>query len=100
MRKYIKNWEEVIEQHRQSGKSIETFCNEIGIHPNTFYINRKKINQSRERVKRTEVVEIEPTAISLATPIVLQTKKFMISISNGFDEAQLKSVLKIIGELE
>ena len=100
MRKVIKNWEEVIEQHRQSGKSVENFCKEIGIHSNTFYKNRQKRRRSEGSKSQTAVIEIKPTALTAAAPIVLKTKKFMISISNGFDESQLKSVLRIIGELE
>ena len=99
MRKVIKNWEEVFEQHRQSGKTIPEFCKEIGIHPNTFYKNRK-INSNQDDSGSSSVVEIKPNGIFSAAPIVIKTKKFLISITAGFDEAGLKSVLKVIGELE
>ena len=99
MRKVIKNWEEVIEQHRQSGKTIPEFCKEIGIHPNTFYKNRKIIG-NQDDPGNSSVVEIKPNGIFSAAPIVIKTKKFLISITTGFDEAGLKSVLKVIGELE
>ena len=100
MRKVINNWEEIIEQHQQSGKTIQEFCKDIGIHPNTFYKHRKKFSRRQVEAGAPEVVEIKPAATSSSGPIILQTKKFMISISNGFDESQLKSVLKVIGELE
>jgi len=96
MRKRIENWEEIFKKHQQSGKSIPAFCDEIGIHPNTFYKHKKRIRSCGD----TAVIEIKPVFSSTTAPIVLKTKKFIISISNGFDEAQLKSVLKVIGELE
>ena len=99
MRKVIKNWEEIIEKHRQSGKSIEVFCNDIGIHPNTFYKNRQKLRNTGENKNESAVVEIKPVIATLGVPIILQTEKFTIKIPTGFDEAQLKSVLKVIGEL-
>ena len=99
MRKGIKNWDKIFEQHRQSGKSIPEFCKDIGIHVNTFYKHRKRIGCQRS-VNDSAVVEIKPAFSAPSAPIVLNTKKFMISISNGFDESQLKSVLKVIGDLE
>ncbi|MDC7124193.1 MAG: hypothetical protein PQJ46_01410 [Spirochaetales bacterium] len=98
MRKVIKNWKEIFEQHRQSGKSIPEFCNDIGIHPNTFYKHRKRFSGDAIAVD-SAVVEIKPEISAKTEPIVIQTKKFMISISEGFDETHLKSVLKVIGEL-
>ena len=94
MRRVIYNWEEVLEQHRLSGKSIPEFCSEIGIHPNTFYKHRKRIDRNYE------VVEIKPILLAPTEPIVLKTEKFTISLSAGFDEVCLKSVLKVIGEFE
>lgn len=99
MRKVIKNWEEIIENHKQSGKSIEVFCNDIGIHPNTFYKNRQKLCNNGENKNESEVVEIKPVLAASGAPIILQTEKFTIKIPTGFNEAQLKSVLKVIGEL-
>jgi len=64
MRKTIKNWEEIFEKHQQSGKSIPAFCDEIGIHPNTFYKLRKN--------KASMVVEIKPTRSIAVTPILLR----------------------------
>ena len=96
MRKTIKNWEEIFEQQRLSGKSIPAFCKEIEIHPNTFYKHRKQFNGDT----KSSVVEIKANGIFSAAPIVIKTKKFLISITAGFDEAGLKLVLKVIGELE
>jgi hypothetical protein len=98
MRKIIKNWQEVFEQHSQSGKTIPEFCKEIGIHPNTFYKHKKRIGDGPE--KSSEIIEIDPVQAAAAIPIVLKSKKFSISITTGFDECLLKSVLKIIGGLE
>ena len=94
MRRVIYNWEEVLEQYRLSGKSIPEFCSEIGIHPNTFYKHRKRIDRNHE------VVEIKPVLSIPIEPIVLKTKKFTISLTTGFDEVCLKTVLKVIGEFE
>ena len=99
MGKKITNWDQIIEQHRRSRKSIPDFCSEIGIHPNTFYKHRKRMGR-QDISGDTAVVEVKPFSSSPAEPIVLKTKRFMISISAGFDEAGLKSVLKVIGELE
>ena len=99
MGKKITNWDQIFEQHRLSRKSIPEFCSEIGIHPNTFYQHRKRIG-SQVSSGDSAVVEVKPVFSSPAAPIVLKTKRFMISISAGFDEDGLKSVLKVIGELE
>lgn len=99
MREVINNWEEIIKQQQQSGKSIPKYCNDIGIHPNTFYKHRKRF-VGNVKAGEAPVVEIRPAAISAAAPIVLHTKKYTISLSAGFDEVQLKLVLKVVGELE
>ncbi len=98
MKKIIKNWEEIFEQQQMSGKSIPEFCKEIEIHPNTFYKHRKRFGMNLS--KSSEIIEIKPVQSVAAAPIVLKSKKFLISITAGFDEAELKSVLRIIGELE
>ena len=94
MGKKITNWDSIFEQFRLSNKTVPDFCSEIGIHPNTFYKHRKRID------KNHEVIEIKPVLSIPTEPIVLKTKKFTISLTTGFDEVCLKSVLKVIGELE
>ncbi len=99
MGKKITNWDQIFEQHRQSCKSIPEFCNEIGIHPNTFYKHRKRIG-IQGCPGDSAVVEVKPVFSSPAAQIVIETKKFKISITAGFNETQLKSVLQVIGGLE
>ncbi len=41
------NWPKLIEEQKQSGKTIADFCNEKGIHYTSFYKNRKKLQGSR-----------------------------------------------------
>lgn len=93
MSRKIANWEEIIIQHQESGKTVNEFCKGIGIHPNTFY-------KFRKRKRSSGLVEIKALNSNAAVPIILKTSKFEISITPGYDEKLLKSILMVIGEIE
>ena len=43
--KYNHDWEKMVKEQQESGKSIKDFCAEKGFKENTFYTRRKKLRE-------------------------------------------------------
>ena len=93
MRKERRDWPSIIQEQEASGISVPEYCKAKGIHPNTFYVKRKRQNGNG-------LVEITPEPKGAMTPIFVQTKRYSLAIRNGFEPETLKAVLEVIGELE
>lgn len=93
MKRQKRDWNRIIREHEESGKSVSEFCEAKGIDRNTFYKNRK-LGQLRP------LVEISCPSHVEITPIVLRAGCFTIDISPGFDRRCLKNVLEVIGDVE
>lgn len=92
MGKYRKvNWPEILEQYRTGNQNVEEFCKEKGIHPNSFYRNRKKYQES-ELVR----IPIKPKALSLSHPLELHVHDFVLKIPKSFDPETLEATLRIL----
>ncbi|WP_425473398.1 IS66 family insertion sequence element accessory protein TnpA [Thiospirochaeta perfilievii] len=77
-----RDWKELIVEQENSGKSIDIFCNEKGIHNTAFYKNRKKLQKTnfveiKENTKSSPVSNIE-------SPIILSYGEFTIHLTTGF----------------
>jgi len=89
------NWPELIEEQKQSGKTISEFCTEKGVHYTSFYKNRKKLQKS-------SFIEIKPKAPVLKTQentLVLRYKDFSLDLGSGYDRQSLTDLLKILRAL-
>jgi len=53
MKRSRRDWSRVVADHAASGKTVQEYCESEGIHPNTFYKNRKTQGHA-------ELVEIRP----------------------------------------
>jgi hypothetical protein len=91
MQRQKRDWAKIIEEHQRSGRSVKEFCEPKGIHPTTFYKNRKLCKQQ-------PLVEIPVSGYMRGSSIVLHAGRYSVSIQNGFDRQTLKSVLEVIGE--
>ena len=81
----------MLEQYRGGTKSVEEFCREKEIHPNSFYRNRKKYQE-------TELVRItgEPKAPHFSNQLELHVHDFVLKIPKGFDPHALEATLRIL----
>lgn len=43
------DWKRIIEDHKQSGKSMSSFCKELGIGANKFIYHRAKLGLKEEK---------------------------------------------------
>lgn len=93
MKRSRRDWSRVVADHAASGKSVQEYCQSEGIHPNTFYKNRKTQGHA-------ELVEIRPRSNVESAAIVLNIGRYSMMIGSGFDPQLLKSVLEVIGELQ
>ena len=95
MKRKKRDWAAIIEDQEKQGIPIRDYCEAEGIHPTSFYKNRK-IHKQRS------MVEIPaPARLSEGiNPIVLRTGRYSLAIQTGFERDSVKSVLQVIGELE
>lgn len=93
MKRQNLDWRKIVEEQATSGKSIQEYCTDIGVHPNTFYRKRKAQEGS-------PIVEIHPTPSIEISPLTVNVGKYSVAIRSGFDAVALKSVLEVLGELQ
>jgi len=90
------NWPELIEEQKQSGKTISEFCAEKGVHYTSFYKNRKKIKKS----SFVEIKQKAPAVLKHRNPsMVLRYKDFSLDLGSGYDRQSLTDLLKILRAL-
>ena len=85
------NWPEILEQYRTGNQKVEDFCREKGIHPNSFYRNRKKY-QETELVR----IPIKSKDQSLSHPLELHVHDFVLKIPKNIDPETLETTLRIL----
>lgn len=89
------NWPELIEEQKQSGRTISEFCAAKGVHYTSFYKNRKKI-------KKSSFIEIKQKVpvLQISEPLmILRYKDFSLDLGSGFDRQSLIDLLKILRAL-
>ena len=92
------DWTRIVEEHKSSGKSVEFFCQEKEIHPNTFYRHRKLMH--RKSQTDTVLVNIKYTPEAQEhKPIRVLIHEFTIEIPSGADSLTVESTLRMIKEL-
>lgn len=87
------NWKELVAKQYKSDKTVNEFCREYGIHPNTFYGQRKKLATGN-------FVEIIPAQDERKTGRVLvEYEKLRISIGPDSEKA-LRTLFSVLGIIE
>jgi len=88
-----RNWPELIKEQETSGKNIDAFCKERGIHYTTFYKNRK-------RLQSTNFVEVKVNKRERETghPITLRYGEYSVILSPGFCKQTLNEILSVLGD--
>ena len=93
-----KHWSELIARQKQSGKTVEAFCQENGVGGPSFYAWRKRLRGKGQAVgfalvktpavgqQRGEVIEL------------ILSSGDRLQIDPGVDAARLRSVLSVLRE--
>ena len=93
-----RDWTNIIQDWRSSGKSVKEFCRESEIPTREFYRMRKRLN-----VPETGLVKILPKQNSLVPihqGLVLEVgTTYRIRIQNGFPAETLKSLLSLLDSI-
>ena len=94
-------WSELIAGHKQSGQSVQTFCQERGVAAHCFYYWRQRL-ESREKPVRFALVEtrVEAGAQSSSAAVELTLiSGERLRIPAGTDTATLRQVLAVLREV-
>jgi len=97
-----KFWVELIARHKQSGKTVEAFCQENGVGSPLFYTWRKRLAlvAQREEGKPMAFALVEPAGTKRGEPVELTLASGdRLRISPGTDAATLRLVLGVLREL-
>lgn len=90
-----RNWLELIEEQKQSGKTIAEFCSQKSIHYTSFYKNRKKLQKS----SFIEIKQKVPVLTKQEVPLILRYKDFSLDLNRGYDRKALTDLLNILRAL-
>jgi len=91
----IIDWSATISEYQNSNVTVEEFCAGLGIHPNTFYKNRKK-HQGAE----TQLVKL-PLKTEPIQPqsLLIQAGRFILKIPEGVDQKTLETTLRVLQDI-
>lgn len=93
MRRSNRDWSEILEDQARSGKSVQKYCKEVGVHPTTFY-RKRRLHAS------APMVEILPEPTQESHALVVRVGKYSVAVRRGFDAVALRSILQVLGELQ
>ena len=66
----LAHWAQIVQNREDSGLSVRTFCENIGIQKNSFYYWRKKLREAT----RQELTISESSAASIMPPVFAEVK--------------------------
>jgi len=100
-RRTKQQWQELVEQHAQSGLTTRDFCQQHNIHLQTFYSSRHALGLATP----TKPSKKSPTAASTSqfvqanlvnhnSSIVMQTREAQLSFSSTCDPLWVAKLLK------
>lgn len=93
-----KFWTELIARHKQSGKTVEAFCQENGVGSPSFYAWRKRLAEKGQPVGFA-LVETPALRQQRGEPVELMLSSGdRLHIGPGADAATLRLVLSILRE--
>ena len=93
-------WRDLIRQQRQSGQSIQAFCESQGVSSPSFYSWRKRLNESNGR----PTTQFVPVQIEQKTALPAYQWRIEVRLTNGtcvrvepgFDPQALQDVLTVL----
>jgi hypothetical protein len=89
------DWSATIHEYQASDCTVEEFCTRIGIHPNTFYKNRKKVQGSETPLVKLPLKSGPMPQQSL----LIQAGDLILKIPEGVDSATLETTLRVMKDL-
>ena len=93
-----KFWTKLIARHKQSGKTVETFCQENGVGSPAFYGWRKRLAEKGQPV-RFALVEAPGLGQQRGEPVeLILSSGDRLHVGPGADAATLRLVLGILRE--
>jgi len=93
-----KFWSELIARHKQSGKSVEAFCQENGVGSPLFYTWRKRLAEKSQPVGFA-LVETPALRAKRGEPVeLILSSGERLHIGPGVDAATLRLVLSALRE--
>jgi transposase-like protein len=93
-----KHWNELVARQKQSGKTVEAFCQENGVGSPSFYAWRKRL-KGRNQAVGFALVETGAPSPQRSEPIELMLSSGdRLQIGPGVDLARLKLVLSALRE--
>ena len=91
--RHKRNWPQIIEKWKSSGKSVKEFCSDEGLHKSDFYRMRKKLSMpERKFIKLTD--NSQPNNGS--TIIVETPEKYRLELPDNVSPHRLKTVLEVL----
>ena len=88
-------WKEKIQNQRQSGLSMASWCKKNDISITTFYYWRDKLLP--KSVNRATFVELQDTQEAPeASGITIECQNFLIRLNKQFDPTTLQNCLKVL----
>jgi hypothetical protein len=90
-----KEWEEKVLQQRQSGLSVQRWCEENKIRPTTFHYWKDKF-ASKANLSRSSFTELTD---SKSTGITIECQGMHIHLDRHFDASTLKHCLQVLREV-
>jgi transposase-like protein len=90
------NWPEVIREYETGNETVEKFCAEKGIHPNTFYRNRKNYQDDRTTLVKLPLQPAKP----IVQTLLIQAGDFILKIPEGVDRETLETTLRVLKDVK
>lgn len=90
-----KSWEEKILQQRQSGLSVQRWCQEHQINPHTFQYWKEKLFP-KATLSRSSFAELSSSPF---IGIILECQGVHIHLDKHFDPSTLKHCLQVLKEI-
>ena len=93
-----KFWAELIARHKQSGKTVEAFCQENGVGGPSFYAWRKRLTEKGQPISFA-LVETSAVRQQRGEPVeLILSSGDRLHIHAGVDAATLRLVLSALRE--
>jgi hypothetical protein len=89
----ISNWPEIFHEFEISNLSVEKFCGEKSIHPNTFYRNRKKMGSINNALVK---IPVKTNGVRQSSSILIQIDEFLVKVPERVDRETLETTLRAL----
>src|SRR5436305_7531760 len=92
------DWQQLISQHQQSGRTVKAFCQKHGVSEALFHSWRKRVIAEDQPVRFALVATkgVVPSAPALPRLQLVLTGGERLEIPSGTDEATLRTVLGLL----